>query len=38
MEGPMEEDVEDVDKEIDVGEALPTRELVPEQAPVLLAT
>ena len=38
MEGPMEEDVEEADKEMDVGEAPPTRELVPEQAPVPPAT
>ena len=34
----MEEDVEEVDKEIDVGEAPPIAELAPEQAPVLPAT
>ena len=30
----MEEDVEEVDKEIDVGEAPPIADLAPEQAPV----
>ena len=38
----MEEDVEEADKEVakkvDVGEAPPTGDLVPEQALVLLAT
>ena len=38
MEGPMEEDVEEVDAEMDVGEAPPTGDLVPEQAPAPLAT
>ena len=33
MEGPMEEDVD----EVDIGEA-PTRDLVPKQVPVLPAT
>ena len=33
MKGPMEEDVEDADAEIDVGEAPPTGDSVPEQAP-----
>ena len=31
----MEEDVEEVDKEIDIGEVPPTRDLVTEQAPNL---
>ena len=34
----MEEDVEEVDTEMDMGEAPPTGVSVPEQAPVLLAT
>ena len=34
----MEEDVEEVDTEMDMGEAPPTGDLVPEQAPVLPAT
>ena len=34
----MEEDVEEADEEMDMGEAPPTRELVPEQALVLPAT
>ena len=38
MEGPIEEDVEEVDAEIDVGEAPPTGDSVPEQAPAMLAT
>ena len=38
LEGLMEEDVEEVDNEMDVGEASPTRELVPEQAPMPPAT
>ena len=38
MEGPMEEDLEEVDTEMDVGEAPPTADLVPEQAPAPLAT
>ena len=38
VEGQMEEDVEEVDKEIDVGEAPPTRESAAKQAPALLAT
>ena len=38
MEGQMEEDVEEVDMEIDVGEVPPTGVSVPEQAPALLAT
>ena len=38
MERLMEENIEEVDKEIDVGEAPPTRDLVPEQAPAPLAT
>ena len=42
MEELMEEDVEEADKEVakkvDVGEAPPTGDLVPEQALVLLAT
>ena len=32
MEGPMDEDVEEADKEMDVGKAPLTRDLVPEQA------
>ena len=36
--GPIEEDVEEVDKEMDVGEVPPTRDLAPGQAPALLAT
>ena len=38
MEGPMEEDVKEADAEMDVGEAPPTGDLVPEQVPALLAT
>ena len=34
----MEEDVEEVDKEMDVGEAPPTRDLAPEQSPALPVT
>ena len=34
----MEEDVEEADAEMDVGEAPPTGDLVPEQAPALPAT
>ena len=34
----MEEDVEEVDKEMDVGEVPPTRDAAPEQAPALPAT
>ena len=33
MEGPMEEDVEEADAEMDVGEVPPTGVSVPEQAP-----
>ena len=32
MEGPMEEDVDEVDEEMDMGEAPPTRESASEQA------
>ena len=38
MEGQMEEDVEEVDKEMDVGEVPPIRDLAPEQVPVLPET
>ena len=38
MEGPIEEDVEEVDAEMDVGEAPPTGDLAPEQAPAPPAT
>ena len=38
MEGPMEEDIEEADKEMDVGKAPPTGELAPEQALALPAT
>ena len=38
MEGPIEEDLEEADKEMDVGEAPPTGESAPEQAPVPPAT
>ena len=38
MEGPMEEDVEEADTEMDVGEAPPTGVLAPEQVPAQLAT
>ena len=38
MEGPIEEDVEEADKEMDIGEAPPTGELLPEQAPAPPAT
>ena len=38
MEGPMEKDVEEVDAEMDMGEAPSTRNLAPEQALVPLAT
>ena len=34
----MEEDVEKADEEMNVGEAAPTRELAPEQAPAPLET
>ena len=34
----MEEDVEEADAEIDVGEVPPTGDLAPELAPVLLET
>ena len=34
----MEEDVEEADKEMDMGEAPPTGELLPEQAPAPPAT
>ena len=33
MVGPIEEDEEEVDKEVDIGEAFSTVELVPKQAP-----
>ena len=33
MKGPMEEDVEEVDAEMDVGKAPPTGVSAPEQAP-----
>ena len=33
MEGPMEEDIEEADAEMDVGEVPPTGDLAPEQAP-----
>ena len=32
MEGPMEEDFEEADAEMDVGDAPPTGDLAPEQA------
>ena len=38
MEGPLEEDAEESDKEMDMGEASPTGDLAPEQAPAPLAT
>ena len=38
MEGPMEEDVEEADTEMDVGEAPPTGDSAPEQVPAPLAT
>ena len=38
MEGPIEEDVEEADTEMDVGEAPPTGDLVPEQVPAPPAT
>ena len=38
MEGPMEEDVEEADTEMDLGEAPPTGDSVPEQASAPLAT
>ena len=38
MKGPMEEDVEEADKEMDIGEAPPIRALAHEQAPAPLAT
>ena len=38
MEGLMEEDVEEADIEMDVGEVPPTGDLVPEQAPAPQAT
>ena len=34
----MEEDVEEADKEMDMGEVPPTRDLVPEQVPAPPAT
>ena len=34
----MEEDVEEADEEMDVGEAPPTRDLAPEQVPALPET
>ena len=34
----MEEDVEEADKEIDIGEAPPIGDSVPEQVPALPAT
>ena len=33
MEEPMEADVKEADEEVDVGEAPPTGDLAPEQAP-----
>ena len=38
MEGPMEEDVEEVDEEIDRGEAPPIGESATDEAPALPAT
>ena len=38
MEEPIEEDVEEEDKEIDVGDAPPNGDLALEQAPAPLAT
>ena len=38
MEGSMEEDAKEVDTEMDMGEAPPTGDLVPEQALAPLAT
>ena len=38
MEGLMEEDVEEVDEEMDVGEAPPIGDSAPEQAPAPPAT
>ena len=38
MEGPMEEDVEEADAEMDVREAPPTGVSAPEQVPTLPAT
>ena len=38
MEGPMEEDVEEPDKDMDMGGAPPNGELVSKQAPVLPVT
>ena len=38
MEGPMEEDVEEADMEMDIGEAPPSGVLAPEQAPAPPAT
>ena len=38
MEGLMEEDIEEVDVEMDVGEVPPTGVSAPEQAPALPAT
>ena len=34
----MQNNLEEADKEIDVGKAPPTRDLAPEHAPALLAT
>ena len=38
MEGPMEENFEKADAEMDMGEAAPTGDLVPEQARAPLET
>ena len=38
MEGPMEEDVEEADTEMDLGEAPPTGDLAPEQVPAMPVT
>ena len=38
VEELVEEDVEEVDKEVDLGELAPTGDLAPEQAPAPLVT
>ena len=38
VEGPMEEDVEEVDEEMDMGEVPPIGDSMPEQAPAPPAT
>ena len=38
VEGPMEEDVEETDEEMDMGEVPPTKDLLLEQVPAPPAT